>query len=230
VSLLGEKSSRLDGEFRATRRPVSWAEEAMRNGVEAFYRERCPDARIVHELVMSRGSVRADVCAVAPAHFVAAEIKSQYDSTDRLINQAAMFRLASPELWLFADERHHRDCKIITYLMPSIGYALCQEIELRVAANEARAPAWKIEREAAMFRPDPEALLSLLWVAELTREALAARIITPPGSKPFSHAALVKRFIDATSEADMLAVVCRALRSRVAEWRADPPIDPGVLA
>ncbi len=223
MSLLSEKSSRFDG-ARVTRRPVSWAEEMMRHGVEAFYRSRWPGARIVHELVMARGSVRADVCAIGRDHLVSGEIKSQYDNTERLINQAAMFRLASPELWLFADERHHRDCKIISYLMPSIGYALCKENDLRLAKLEERLPEWEIVRESAPFRPDPEALLSLIWVAELTEEAIAARIITAPRSKPWSHSALVKRFIEAASEAEILAAVCRQLRARDAEWRADPSI------
>lgn len=222
---LTETASRLDVAKRASRRAVSWAEECMRNGVEAFYRERWPSARVVHELVMDRGSVRADVCSIGEAHIVATEIKSEYDNTDRLINQAAMFRLACPELWLFAAERHARDCEIIAYLMPTIGYATCTEIEARKAANEGRAPAWTVRREATLFRPDPEALLSLCWVTELTSAALAARVISPPGSRPLPHRQLVARMMATMSETEMLAAVCQQLRRRVAEWRADPPID-----
>lgn len=222
MALLGDDVTRFDGAIRTTRRPVSWAEECMRNGVEAFLRQRRPAARIVHELVMDRGKVRADVCAIDIDHIVSVEIKSQYDVTERLINQAAMFRLATPELWLFCDERHERDCAILAYLMPSIGYATAGVNEIAKASNQGRAPVWQIRREAVTFRPDPEALLSLLWVAELTREAVAARVISPPGSKPWSHGQLVKRMLAAMTEAEIMVSVCAQLRRRNAEWRADP--------
>lgn len=228
MSLLADMT-RSQAELRATRRPVSWAEEAMRNGVEAFYRERFPGARIVHELVMDRGKVRADVCAIGTGHLVAAEIKSGYDAIDRLITQAALFRLACPELWLFVDDRHARDAEIIHYLMPTIGFATCGEIELRKASKEGRAPVWSIRREARLFRPDPEALLSLLWVGELTEEAVAARIVTP-AKRPLSHGSLVKRISEVMSNAEMLVLVCRQLRMRTAQWRADPPDVPEEMA
>lgn len=227
MSLLADGVTRFEAAIRTTRRPVSYAEEAMRNGVEAFLRQRRPTARVVHELVMDRGKARADVCAIDLDHIISVEIKSQFDVTERLINQAAMFRLATPELWLFADERHERDCAILAYLMPSLGYAVTGEIEVRKASNEGRAPVWSVRREATWFRPDPEALLSLLWVAELTEEAVAARVISPPRSKPWTHKALVARVLAVMTEAEMLAAVCRQLRARKAEWRADPPIWEG---
>lgn len=222
--MLADDVSRFEAALKTTRRPVSWAEECMRNGVDAFLRQRRPSARIVHELVMDRGKVRADVCAIDRDHIISVEIKSQYDVTERLINQAAMFRLATPELWLFCDERHERDCAVLAYLMPSIGYAVAGEVEVRKASYEGRAPVWSVRREAEPFRPDPEAMLSLLWVAELTEEAVSARVITPPRSKPWSHKALVARMLAVMTDAEMMASTCRQLRARHAEWRADPPI------
>lgn len=223
MSLLSEGATRFGGAQAKTRRPVSWAEECMRNGVELFFRERFPAARIVHELVMDRGSVRADVCAIGTDHIAAAEIKSEYDGSDRLINQIAMFRLATPELWLFVAHRHVRDAEIMAYLMPSLGYAIADEIETKKAFNEGRVPAFSIKREATLFRPDPEALLSLLWVSELTCEAVTHRLITP-SKKPAAHAWLVRLCVEKLTEAEAMAAVCRQLRARETEWRADPAV------
>ena len=84
------------------------AELSLREALEALCRERWPEARIVHELVMGEGKVRADVVAIEQAHLVAFEIKARYDNTTRLLHQVGMFQLCMPEVWMVVD-RHHAD-------------------------------------------------------------------------------------------------------------------------
>lgn len=174
----------------------------------------------MHEVVMDRGTVRADMAFVQPNHFVSIEIKSQYDDTTRLLQQVGMFRLASPEVWLICADRHRDDADLIKYLFPSIGVAttnvdrptgtLPEQFEIEVVA------------EPLPFAPRLEAMLYLLWVAELADEARRARLLQ--GKTNPSHRNLVRRLLDKLTSEEILAAVCRQLRGRDAFWRADPPI------
>lgn len=65
----------------------SEAEERIRVKAEAWLRQRCPDARIIHELVLEQGGSRIDLAAVTPDMIVAVEIKSERDVLDRLKHQ-----------------------------------------------------------------------------------------------------------------------------------------------
>jgi hypothetical protein len=71
------------------------------------------------------------------------------------------------------------------------------------------------------FRPEPEAMLSLLWVGELAEEVQRFRL---GGTDKAPHRVLVARMLRLTA-AEQLAAVCRQLRARDAVWRADPPIN-----
>lgn len=187
----------------------------IRVAVDRWARQCWPGARQVHELVMNRGSVRADMAIIDESHFVSIEIKSEYDSTDRLMNQSGMFRLASPEFWLVVDHRHVRDTEFIRYLIPSIGVA-------RATRDKMYAGPFQIEvvHQAEPYQPYPAALLSLLWVAELHAEAVRRGLWN--GKAP-SHARLVA-LLERLGPAEQIAAVCRQLRARDALWRADPPI------
>ena len=142
-----------------TKRYRSQEEHDMRDAVERWGHARWPGARCVHELVMDRGKVRADMAFIDQSHFVAIEIKSDVDTTDRLMNQIAMFRLASPELWIVTTSRHLRDTGLVTYLFPSVGVA--------VARRKTYSGPFElsVHKEPSPFIPHPEAMLSLLWVA-----------------------------------------------------------------
>lgn len=195
------------------------AELKMRDAVERWGRAKWPEARVCHELVMDRGTVRADVAFVSPAHIAVVEIKSEYDDTSRLLHQAGMFRLAVPEVWIAAPHRHTEDARLIRYLMPSIGIALSD----RDRAIGPLPDDFMIEavEPAEQFQPWPEACLSLLWVAELAIEARLANGVQHHGK--LTHAALVAAMSRLTWP-EQLAAVCRQLRSRQAFWRADAPI------
>lgn len=196
----------------------SQAELKMRDAVEVWGRAKWPDARVIHELVMDRGTVRADVAFVTPDHIAAVEIKSDHDDTHRLLHQAGMFRLAVPELWIASAHRHVKDAELIRYLMPSIGIALCDRVDSLGPTPDIHLD---IEREALRFNPWPEATLALLWVAELAEEAARFKLGMPKRS---THDKLIKAMLK-LDPADQMAAVCRQLRARSFGWRADPPID-----
>ena len=193
-------------------------EMELRALVETWGRAKWPEARVVHELVMGRGTVRADVVFVSPTHFATVEIKSDFDDTSRLITQAAMFRLASPELWLVNPQRHARDAALVRYLLPSLGLA---EPDPPIAKGVIDPLARLTETAAAaQFEPDARAELSLLWVSELTWEAKAMGL-TIKGS--WTHDKLIKALSDVSVQ-QRRAMTCRQLRARQALWRADPAI------
>lgn len=211
-----------------SRRPYrSTAELALRDAVERWGRSRWPDARVVHELVMDRGTVRADMAFVSPDHLVAIEIKSEYDDTSRLIHQAGMYRLAAPEVWIVAPARHAADVDLVGYLIPSLGLAKTDKDRVTGGEYVLGPPPTQFEIEAAReptpFAPVPRCALSLLWVAELADEARRARLLA--GGRPPTHANLVALLIDKLSSAEITTAVCRQLRARQAFWRADPPIE-----
>ena len=73
MKLLTESDQLSAGE-KVRRLYRSKEELAIRDALERVCRLRWPEARLVHELVMGRGSVRADLAAVAPNHLAAFEI------------------------------------------------------------------------------------------------------------------------------------------------------------
>lgn len=98
-------------------RRVSNEEEQIREMVDAWGRERWSDARLVHELTVGRGSARCDMAFIQPHHFATIEVKSGYDTLERLIHQAGVFRLVSPETWIIVATKHEDGAsKLIHYL------------------------------------------------------------------------------------------------------------------
>lgn len=181
----------------------------MRDALEAMGRADWPGRRIVHELVMGRGTVRADMAFIGEDTFDVIEIKSRYDTAERLMNQVAMFSLAAPRLWLCAPEKHEHDIEIIRHLLPHVGLFIYD-----------KGNVWPVY-EAKPREPHPEALLSLCWVAELHLECERAGLWQ--SKRPPTHTKLVQ-MMQKLSPEEQLKVVCRRLRGRDALWRADPPI------
>lgn len=199
----------------------SGAELAMRDAVERWGRAKWPEARVVHELVMDRGTVRADIAFVSPMHIAVVEIKSEHDDTSRLLHQCGMFRLAVPELWIAMTHRHAGDAKLIRHLMPSIGTCLSDR-DRQIGPAPDHFDLDEVE-PAALFVPWPAATLSLLWASELDAEARRSSLVQGRGSRPQSHASLITKMLRLTWDEQIVAV-CRQLRAREAFWRADPPI------
>jgi hypothetical protein len=201
---------------QATRSPMhrfrSRDELEMRDALESWGRARWPGRRVVHELVMDRGTIRADAAFIGVDTFDVFEIKSGYDGVDRLLHQAAGFALASPRVWIFAHGKHRDDVEMVRHLLPQVGLLRWDPMD---------GGSILLEHEAETRPPHPSALLALCWVAELRAEATRARLWQ--GKKPPTHKRLVE-LMKTLSPEEQLAAVCRQLRARQALWRADPPI------
>lgn len=199
----------------------------MRDALEQWARVKWPRARIVHELVVGRGDARADLAVIDVDHFVAIEIKSDSDSTTRLLHQAAMFRLVAPELWIVTCERYGDDAELVRFLMPTIGTARIK-FRHRPGTEKHYQPEIigaevEVTGRATPFTPHAKSMLQLLWVAELHAEARHHRVVATPSSRPGTHGFLVNKMLELDHD-EQVRAVCRQLRQRQAQWRADPPM------
>lgn len=212
-SSLLRPTAAIDQPKSATRNRYRGSTEVeIRDAAEAWGRTRWPEARVCHELVMDRGTVRLDVAFVSPDRLTVFELKSGFDTMARAIHQVALARLASHDVWLICDRRHDKDLRMVHYLLPSIG----------IAEASGDIHGWHINvlsEPTAEFAPLPEAMASLLWVAEI-----CAALGMSAGRAP-THAQLVKRLC-AIPDPDRTRLICSALRGRDAMWRADPPVRP----
>lgn len=198
------------------------SELALRASLEAFCRERWPDARIVHEIVMGEGRTRADVAAIGPAHIAAFEVKGAYDDTTRLMHQVGMFQLCVPEVWIVAAENHDRDAKLIRHLLPSVGVLIGTGMGRDYGGrSDLDDVTLRVECEAAPRPPVPEMALRMLWAAEV-RAACASLKVAYGAKTTREHC--VKGLLAVAKPDEIIEVVCTQLRGRDALWRADAPI------
>ena len=196
---------------------AAMAELALREALEALCRERWPGARVVHELVMGEGKVRADVVAIDTAHIVAFEIKASYDNTVRLLHQVGMYQLCVPEVWMLVDQRHADDAKLIRHLLPCVGL---------IAAPDLRRTRPEAVTLEIVAEPDPrpvvpEMLLRLLWAQELR---ICCDEVGSPVTTKATRAVMVNRLLSHLDVSTLIEVACRRLRARDALWRADAPV------
>jgi len=210
----------------------SEAELKIREALEQWGRTRYPGARQCHELVVGRGNGRADLAYVMPADIAAVEIKSAFDSTERLLHQAAMFLLASPVVWICYDTEHSEDAAMMRYLLPWLGLIRATRLKdgkplSRSAPDRDFTIGLEVIAEPVRRDPHPRALLSLCWAGELATEAQRRLVWQGKLNKLPGHAALVGMMAGTLSAAEQMESVCRQLRSRNAFWRADPPINDG---
>jgi len=191
------------------------SELELRTALEAFCRYRWPAARVVHEIVMGEGRVRADVAAIDAAHIVAIEVKGAYDDTTRLLHQVGMYQLCVPEVWMVVDERHGDDARLIRHLLPSVGllvgktertYRDTGPVELRVDAEAVpRDPVWKCA-------------LEMLWAEELRSVCERQRIsVSTRSTRPY----MIANILEVLTPSEIQAAICIELRARQALWRAD---------
>lgn len=203
------------------------SELAMRNAMEDFLRDRSPDARMCHEMVMGEGKVRADLVGIATAHITAVEVKGNYDNTTRLLHQVGMYQLCVPEVWMIVTDKHIDDGRLIRHLLPSVGL-----ITINNAANidwtswdEKEQPLeMTVETEAQPRDPVPEMTLRMLWAEEL-RNACRRRGF--PCDQRRTRPKMVAALLTLGPE-EIMTEVCTELRARDALWRADTPIRENV--
>lgn len=213
---------------QAAQRGRGWAarsELVLRDALETFCRARWPDARVVHEIVMGEGRVRADVAAITPNHIAAFEIKGEYDETTRLLHQVGMYQLCVPEVWMVVPVgRHAEDARLIRHLIPSVGLLVGAGTSARNHYEfDGKDFGLTVEAEAAPRPVIPKLMLEMLWADELRWACAALRVsIGKKATRPNMIAALIK---DRPIQ-ELQRIVCTCLRGRDALWRADAPVSP----
>jgi len=197
------------------------SELALREALEAFCRNRWHDARIVHEIVMGEGKVRADVAAIGLAHIAAFEVKGAYDDTTRLIHQIGMFQLCVPEVWMVVAENHCDDAKLVRHLLPSVGLLVGSGMDRDYGRKSEKPLELTVIAEAVPRAVVPEMAARILWADEVRKALTDAG--SPVGAKTTRTAAL-KALLDLASPAELQTLICKQLRAREAMWRADPAV------
>lgn len=198
---------------------ISQSERDIRDAVVERARQLWPSARIIHELNVEHGSVRADVAVVTESTLALVEIKSERDTLSRLSNQLRNFHPVCHHIIVAAHERwcmgsKYPNCDIDPILRHAqCGAALWQYPE---PAEKWGLRFWSAPPAAT--RPWPHRMLRLLWTEEL--QALANR-----------HGVRSKR-VAGYKLADELALllpgreveqaVCAALRARPFAEADDP--------
>jgi len=206
---------------------ASRSELALRNALEAFCRPRWPAARIVHEIVMGQGRVRADVAVLDTAHIAAFEIKGEYDNMTRMLHQVGMYQLCVPEVWMVVPYgKHADDCKLIRHLLPSVGLLIGNGVKGWEAHNGRRMRDIEdkefelvVDSEPSPRQPVTKLMLEMCWAAELA--GICDRTRTAAGKKA-TRPRMISALMDLPFET-LQAEVCTALRGRDAVWRADAP-------
>lgn len=200
---------------------ASRSELALREALEAFARARWPDARVVHEIVMGEGRVRADVAAIGPAHIAAVEIKGRFDDTTRLLHQVAMYQLCVPEVWMVVDAKHGDDARLIRHLLPSIGLLTADSLGHRVVSAGTAVVALTVEAEATPREPVWRCALEMLWAGELAMACDRLKISRGPRS---TRAHMIAELLRIATPSEIQREICAGLRQREAKWRADPAL------
>lgn len=196
----------------------------LRTALEALCRARWSDARVVHEIVMGEGRVRADVAAIAPAHIAAFEVKGSSDDTVRLLHQVGMYQLCVPEVWMVVSDArcHADDAKLIRHLLPSVGLLVGRNLARRGYLRDEQQPTvLDVEAEAVPREPVWRCALEMLWAAELASTCDRLRIAVPPRA---TRPKMIAAILDACSPGEIQSAICTALRARDAKWRADPAV------
>ncbi|TQX91294.1 hypothetical protein EQW76_00715 [Rhizobium sp. rho-13.1] len=219
----GSEPSFMTAEEAANRRGyASLSELALRDGLEGILRQRLPDARIVHELVMGAREVRADVVAISPGHIAAVEVKGAYDNVSRLLHQVGMFQLCVPEVWVCCAKEHAEDARLIRHLLPSVGLIVGSNLDRHYHRGDKVQPLdLQIEAEPVPRPVVPQMMLEMLWAEELRASCHMLKIsVTSATTRPKAIACL----LEFATPQELMAVTCAQLRARDAIWRADNPI------
>jgi hypothetical protein len=202
------------------------AELRLRNAMEMLLRQRHPEARMCHEMVMGAREVRADLVAVCPAHIAAVEVKGDYDNTTRLLHQVGMYQLCVPEVWIVtAKAQHASAAELVRWLMPSVGLITGTGFQKEWAkAEDAEECVLTIVHEPVPREPVPRQMLEMMWAQELANIVTRKRIMVfAPSKKPPRHH-MINTALEALNYQEILTEVCTELRARNALWRADAAI------
>jgi hypothetical protein len=202
------------------------AELRLRNAMEALLRQRHPEARMCHEMMMGEREVRADLVAVSSSHIAAVEIKGDYDKTTRLLHQVGMYQLCVPEVWIVtAKQDHGDDAELIRWLIPSIGVITGTGFKNTWHRDLEEECVLTVIHEPVPRQPVPRQMLEMMWAQELANIVSRTRLMSFTASKIPARAKSIAAVLEALSYQEILTEVCTELRARQALWRADPPTE-----
>lgn len=212
-------------------RRVGWRAEhelALRKAMEDLLRQRMPDARICHEMVMGAREVRADVVAVGPDHIAAVEVKGEGDDVTRLLHQVGLYQLCVPEVWMVISAEKRNAASLVRYLLPSVGLIVGHNLDPHWRTkNDGAAVRFDIEAEPVPRQPHPVMMAEMMWAQELANICNRTRIAVVKSAKP-PRAKMMTWLLDKLTVQDFLVECCTELRARHALWRADPAISRSV--
>ena len=198
---------------------ISQSERDIRNAVVTRARELWPDGRIIHELNVEHGQVRADLAIVSPDHLLLVEIKSERDTLSRLSNQLRHFHPVCHGIIVAAHERWCRGSKYPNSdIDPILRHAQSNALLWQFPEPEEKCGirAWRAPH--TVDRPWSHRMLRLLWTEELQRlgEAHGLKAKRAAGYKLADELAL--RLPGQVVE----QAVCAALRARPFAEADDP--------
>ena len=221
----------------------SVAEERIRAKVEAAFRRRWPDARIIHELVLDQGGVRIDLAAVTPDRLYVAEIKSERDVLKRLASQVEVATQVAQEVWVVVGEKHVERVKALRGYhksVPRVPPFVRRDgtvLDTKLVINDERIVPlgwchlkgegdegtlrWIDDQPRVERRPSPSAMLDMLHAGELAW-------LTKAGTRA-TREAMIRLAIENLSGGEIRRGVCAMLLTR-AFPRADAPVANGVRA
>lgn len=187
----------------------SAAERHLRDMAVARLRVLLPEARIIHELNVDTGRCRVDLVAATENRIVMVEIKSRKDKLDRLKEQVRRFTPCCHALAVcYASERWNWST-----IRDAGGYGFDHW-------PEDKASSWTIDHWHRNRPPSTNALLELLWQAELEAEAFRAGVVN---RRRIPRDGLKRALWENLTGLQVVEAVCRQLRARpFAE--ADAPI------
>lgn len=188
---------------------ASDAERYLRDLAVDRLRSLMPNARIIHELNVDVGQCRVDLAAVTASRIVMVEIKSRKDKLDRLKEQVRRFMPACHALAVcYASERWNWSA-----INAAGGFGFDHW-------PDDKASGWTIDQWHRNRPPSTNALLELLWQAELESEAFRAGVAT---RKRIPRDGLKRALWENLTGLQIVEAVCRQLRARTFA-EADSPI------
>lgn len=201
------------------------AEAEIRDAVVAKLRRCRPNARIIHEINLLDGMVRADVMAVSRAEIITVEIKSERDKLDRLPDQLDAMRRCS-HIAIAALHRKFIPEEIVHLRSPRLDcvpwhvttwwYPAAQDMA------EAHHPAFQWtepDLSRSLNQPLPPDAMSLLWRDELEELCQTLGLTIP---RRANMRAMTQALRWAATGRDLTLGICAALRKRDRCAEADP--------
>jgi hypothetical protein len=168
--------------------------------------------QIIEELGIERGSARIDLAIVKGA-LIGYEIKSDYDSLDRLANQMHAYHRVFDELSIVTTPQFVPQVEQLLPLWWGILQAVCDDSGV-VILELIRAPSANPRQEAL-------SVLSLLWRDEAV--ALVDQHSTTKAKSKSTRAMLYEQLAGLADLSTVRDWVSNALRQRE-EWRTPAPV------